>query len=77
MDNEQDKKYKELEEKFNALRRKNEENSEIVEVFCEYIVNNSREVAVFMADLMMKAEAAQFELACIKADAKKREVHNA
>ena len=74
MDNEQDKKYKELEEKFNALRRENEENSEIVEVFCEYIANHSREIAVYMADLMMKADSAQFELACYKAEAKKRDV---
>ena len=73
MDNEQDKKYKELEEKFNALRRENEENSEIVEVFCEYIATHSREIAVYMADLMMKADASAFELACLKMDLKKKE----
>ena len=73
MDNEQDK-YKELEEKFNALRRENEENSEIAEAFCEYIATHSREIAEYIADLIVKADSAQFELACYKAETKKREV---
>lgn len=74
MDNEQDKKYKDLEERFETLKRENEKNCEIAEAFCEYIATHSREIAEYIADLIVKADASALELACQKTDMKKKEI---
>ena len=71
-----EQKYKELEEKFEALKRENENNCELAEAFCEYIATHSREIAEYIADLIVKADSAQFELACMKADMKKKETRD-
>lgn len=76
MDNEQDKKYKALEERFETLKRENENNCELAETFCEYIATHSREIAEYIADLIVKADASAFELACMKADMKKKEARD-
>ena len=72
-----EQKYKELEEKFEALKRENENNCELAEAFCEYIATHSREIAEYIADLIVKADASAFELACLKTDMKKKETPNA
>ncbi len=72
-----EQKYKDLEEKYELLRRENSNNSEIADAFCEYIESHSREVAEYIAELLVRADSAQFELACLKADTKKREAANA
>ena len=72
-----EQKYKELEEKFEALKRENENNCELAEAFCEYIATHSREIAEYIADLIVKADASAFELACLKADMKKKETRDA
>ena len=75
MDNEQDK-YKALEDRFETLKRENENNCELAEAFCEYIATHSREIAEYIADLIVKADASAFELACMKADMKKKEARD-